>query len=218
MAMMWHRLVFLHWAVDPGVLRAAMPEVLRDQLDTFDGQAWLGVVPFDMSGIRARGTPALPGVSAFPELNLRTYWMVSRVCGSSLWMRRTSWRCAWLGRRLVCRILMRQCRRLLGMINACRMHRRGHAAGLSALNSKGATSPRILAAQCFRPRRGRWNTFWSSATACTPCGAGDCCAATSGMSLGRFSVLRVIFRCATWRGLRVSRLKGRRPVCCMQIR
>jgi len=73
MAMVWHRLAFLHWPVSVEVLRDAMPEVLRDQIDTFNDQAWLGVVPFDMSGIRARGTPTFPGVLAFPELNLRTY-------------------------------------------------------------------------------------------------------------------------------------------------
>jgi uncharacterized protein YqjF (DUF2071 family) len=42
-------------------------------LDTFDGQAWVGVVPFRMTGVRPRGVPALPGLSAFPELNVRTY-------------------------------------------------------------------------------------------------------------------------------------------------
>lgn len=42
-------------------------------IDTFDGSAWLAVVPFTMSGVRARFTPALPGPGAFHELNLRTY-------------------------------------------------------------------------------------------------------------------------------------------------
>ena len=54
---------------------AAMRHLVPAQLllDTFDGQCWLGVVPFRMSGIRARGFPPLPGLSRFPELNLRTY-------------------------------------------------------------------------------------------------------------------------------------------------
>ena len=43
------------------------------QLDTFDGSAWLGVVPFRMSGVRPRGLPGFPPLSNFPELNLRTY-------------------------------------------------------------------------------------------------------------------------------------------------
>ena len=45
----------------------------RTQLDTFDNEAWIAVVPFWMSGIRPRGFPAIPGLSRFPELNVRTY-------------------------------------------------------------------------------------------------------------------------------------------------
>ncbi|GAB4200095.1 MAG: DUF2071 domain-containing protein [Roseiflexaceae bacterium] len=71
MAMEWHDLLFMHWPVAPAALRALLPPGL--ELETFDGQAWLGVVPFWMRGVRARATPALPWVSAFPELNVRTY-------------------------------------------------------------------------------------------------------------------------------------------------
>ena len=52
-------------------MRALVPNQLV--LDTFDSQAWVGVVPFHMSGIRGRGLPAIPGISRFPELNVRTY-------------------------------------------------------------------------------------------------------------------------------------------------
>ena len=52
-------------------MRPLVPAQLT--LDTFDGQCWVGVVPFHMSGIRARGLPPLPGLSRFPELNVRTY-------------------------------------------------------------------------------------------------------------------------------------------------
>jgi len=45
-------------------------------LDTFDGRAWIGVTPFEVSGLRARGTPPLPGVSRFAETNVRTYTTV----------------------------------------------------------------------------------------------------------------------------------------------
>jgi uncharacterized protein YqjF (DUF2071 family) len=69
--MSWHDLLFLHWPVEPDALRPHIPDRLA--IDTFDGSAWLGVVPFRMSGVRPRFAPALPGVSAFPELNLRTY-------------------------------------------------------------------------------------------------------------------------------------------------
>jgi uncharacterized protein YqjF (DUF2071 family) len=52
-------------------LQALIPE--RLQIDTFDGRAWLAVVPFRMTNVRLRGTPAVPWLSEFPELNVRTY-------------------------------------------------------------------------------------------------------------------------------------------------
>lgn len=69
--MKWHDLLFAHWPVPPDILRPRLPPGLT--LDTFEGQPWLGVVPFRMTGVRPRGIPPLPGVSAFPELNVRTY-------------------------------------------------------------------------------------------------------------------------------------------------
>jgi uncharacterized protein YqjF (DUF2071 family) len=71
MAMTWHDLLFAHWPVAASALRPLVPATL--ELDTFDGAAWIGVVPFRMSGVRVRGTPALPGPGAFAELNVRTY-------------------------------------------------------------------------------------------------------------------------------------------------
>ena len=71
MAQVWHDLLFAHWPVAPQVIRPLVPASL--ELDTFEDEAWLGVVPFRMSGVRLRGTPALPYFSAFPELNVRTY-------------------------------------------------------------------------------------------------------------------------------------------------
>ena len=71
MAQSWHDLLFAHWPVPSKELRAGIPASL--EIDTYDGQAWLGIVPFRMSGVRFRGIPALPGLSAFPELNIRTY-------------------------------------------------------------------------------------------------------------------------------------------------
>jgi len=67
----WDELLFLHWPVDPVLVQEALPEGLR--VDTFEGQAWIGVVPFEMRDVRPRGLPAVPGISNFPELNLRTY-------------------------------------------------------------------------------------------------------------------------------------------------
>ena len=67
----WNHLLFAHWRVEPGEIGRLLPDGLVP--DTFDGHAWVGVVPFGMDRIRLRGLPAVPGASAFPELNLRTY-------------------------------------------------------------------------------------------------------------------------------------------------
>ncbi|HYL82957.1 MAG TPA: DUF2071 domain-containing protein [Candidatus Angelobacter sp.] len=71
MAQTWHDLLFAHWPVETSQLRACIPQSL--EIDTFNAQAWIAVVPFRMTGIRLRGTPAVPWLSAFPELNVRTY-------------------------------------------------------------------------------------------------------------------------------------------------
>jgi uncharacterized protein len=71
MAQTWHDLLFAHWPVPIAALRPQIPAAL--EIDTFAGAAWLAVVPFRMSGVRVRGTPSLPWLSSFPELNVRTY-------------------------------------------------------------------------------------------------------------------------------------------------
>ncbi len=67
----WHDLLFAHWAMEPEEIRPLVPPEL--QLDLFDSKAWIAVTPFWMSSIHLRGLPPLPGVSRFPEMNLRTY-------------------------------------------------------------------------------------------------------------------------------------------------
>ena len=71
MTQKWHDLLFMHWRVRPDNLRNLIPPGL--EIDTCDGSAWAGVVPFRMTGIRMRGMPPIPGTSAFAELNVRTY-------------------------------------------------------------------------------------------------------------------------------------------------
>jgi len=71
MRMDWHDLLFMHWQVDTDQLRKHLP--LNLELDTFDGNAWIGIVPFRMSGVSLRWLPDLPWLSKFPELNVRTY-------------------------------------------------------------------------------------------------------------------------------------------------
>jgi uncharacterized protein YqjF (DUF2071 family) len=71
MRMNWHELLFMHWPVPAKALRPHVPRAL--DIDTFDRFAWIGVVPFRMTGVRPRFVPPVPGMSAFPELNVRTY-------------------------------------------------------------------------------------------------------------------------------------------------
>ena len=71
MTQTWHDLLFAHWPVDNAALRALVPADFA--IDRFDGHAWLGVVPFYMTNVTPRLVPALPWVSAFAELNVRTY-------------------------------------------------------------------------------------------------------------------------------------------------
>lgn len=69
--MRWLNLLFMHWAVPAKTLRPLLPAGL--ELDTFGNSAWLGVVPFEMRDVYPRWTFSVPGLSNFPELNLRTY-------------------------------------------------------------------------------------------------------------------------------------------------
>jgi uncharacterized protein YqjF (DUF2071 family) len=67
----WCDLLFAHWPVPADALTPLISPGL--QIDEFDGSAWVGVVPFRMQGVMRRPLPDLPWISAFPELNVRTY-------------------------------------------------------------------------------------------------------------------------------------------------
>jgi uncharacterized protein YqjF (DUF2071 family) len=71
MYMRWAHLLFLHWVVPADTLRAHLPPGL--ELDTYKGRAFVGLVPFTMTGVRPRCSPAIPGLSNFHEVNVRTY-------------------------------------------------------------------------------------------------------------------------------------------------
>jgi uncharacterized protein YqjF (DUF2071 family) len=71
MGQTWDALLFAHWRVPIAALRAHLPDEL--EVDTHEGEAWLGITPFVVTGLRLRGLPALPFVSSFLELNVRTY-------------------------------------------------------------------------------------------------------------------------------------------------
>lgn len=64
-------MLFMHWPVDADAIARHLPVGM--DVDRFDGQAWIGVVPFRMDGVAPRYSPDIPGLSRFPELNVRTY-------------------------------------------------------------------------------------------------------------------------------------------------
>jgi len=78
----WNDLLFCHWPIKPNIIQSLLPPGL--EVDTFDGEAWIGVIPFWMDRVRTRilgnQTVAVPTTTTFPELNLRTY-VRSRVSG-----------------------------------------------------------------------------------------------------------------------------------------
>jgi uncharacterized protein YqjF (DUF2071 family) len=67
----WEQLLFLHWKWEPAEIQKTLPPGLY--VDTFGGDAWLGVVPFYMRAVRPRFLPAVGQISNFLEVNLRTY-------------------------------------------------------------------------------------------------------------------------------------------------
>lgn len=69
--MRWSDLLFVHWRVDPELMRGLLPPGL--EVDTFDGSAWVGLVPFLMDDVRFFGLPGLPTLRRFHECNVRTY-------------------------------------------------------------------------------------------------------------------------------------------------
>jgi uncharacterized protein len=98
LAMQWHDLAFLHWPLDPGRVRPLVPPAL--ELEVFDGQAWVGITPFGMRSVRPRWLPSFPWISAFPELNVRTYvtaggkpgvWFFSLDAGNPVAVRAARW-------------------------------------------------------------------------------------------------------------------------------
>ena len=75
MTQSWHNLLFAHWRVEASHVRKLVPTMF--ELDLFNDEAWLGIVPFYMTNVGLRGLPSLPWLSSFPELNVRTYVRVS---------------------------------------------------------------------------------------------------------------------------------------------
>jgi uncharacterized protein YqjF (DUF2071 family) len=95
----WTNLLFLHWTMDPAEIQRTLPDGLT--VDTFGGDAYAGVVPFFMRGVRPAWLPPVPWLSNFQELNVRTYvhtsdgtpgvWFYSLDCNQpvAVWTART---------------------------------------------------------------------------------------------------------------------------------
>lgn len=98
----WRRLLFLHWSWDARAVQATLPPELT--VDSWDGRAWLGIVPFAMRRVRPRFCPPVGWLSDFLELNVRTYvrdargrpgvWFYSLDCAQpvAVWAARTFFR------------------------------------------------------------------------------------------------------------------------------
>src|SRR5215212_1531004 len=67
----WNWISFIHWRYPVAVVQPMVPAGLT--VETFDGSAWIGLTPLLMEGVRAPGVPAVPWLSRFPEINVRTY-------------------------------------------------------------------------------------------------------------------------------------------------
>jgi uncharacterized protein len=66
----WARLTFLHWGFEPDAVQRLLPDGLT--AETWDGAAWVGLVPFYMR-VATPGGREVPWVSRFCETNVRTY-------------------------------------------------------------------------------------------------------------------------------------------------
>ena len=95
----WWHLLFVHWRVPAAEIQRLLPPQLS--VDTWDGDAWVGMVPFTMTGVRPWWSPSVPGISNFHETNVRTYvhldgqdpgvWFFSLEAAQSLAVRIARW-------------------------------------------------------------------------------------------------------------------------------
>lgn len=139
--MTWNNLLFMHWPVSPELLRSHIPVEL--ELDRYDDRAWIGVVPFHMTGVGPNATRDGPA------------------CGSSVSTQPTG---RPFGRRAassICPIILRRCRRcVLGIlsntgVDAGRIRRLRLLAGTNLSASQG------------NPVQAGWNTFSQSDIRCS---------------------------------------------------
>lgn len=70
MRMWWRNLTYVHWPIEPADVQRRLPDGL--EVDTWDGRAWVGLIPFEMEVQLPGGIP-IPVQGSFPETNVRTY-------------------------------------------------------------------------------------------------------------------------------------------------
>src|SRR4051812_46149326 len=78
----WENLTFLHWRYRVADVRPLLPAGLEP--DVYDGEAWVGLVPFRVRGLTLPKAPAVPWLSTFPETNVRTY-VIDRTGRRGVW-------------------------------------------------------------------------------------------------------------------------------------
>jgi len=76
----WHEIAFFHWSADPALVQRRLPPGLT--VDIINGQAWISLTPFLLTGLRPPLCPRRLGLT-FPEMNLRTY--VNGPSGPGIW-------------------------------------------------------------------------------------------------------------------------------------
>jgi uncharacterized protein YqjF (DUF2071 family) len=79
MKQVWQNLLFAHWPIEINLIKPFIPPSL--EIDTYNGKAWIGVVPFYMNGIRLRNAPPIPLTSSCSEINVRTYVTINNKPG-----------------------------------------------------------------------------------------------------------------------------------------
>jgi uncharacterized protein YqjF (DUF2071 family) len=71
MVQQWQDLAYIHWRYPIEEIQALLPAGV--EVDSFDGSAWVGLIPFSMRNIGLPRLPAVPYFGSFPEVNVRTY-------------------------------------------------------------------------------------------------------------------------------------------------
>lgn len=67
----WSELTFLHWRAEPEAVAPLLPRGIRP--DEFDGSTWVGLIPFLLDRATLLGSPPVPYVGSFVEVNVRLY-------------------------------------------------------------------------------------------------------------------------------------------------